>query len=275
MPRKAETSPKAKRDQLRDHMRALGCSAAQIAVEMSRRFNLRPRVAWRHALGWSQWQVAQQYNTAHPGARLSDNRVSEIENWPHGGNPPSLRYLAQLATTFGHGCTAAQLVDADDLERLSPADRCLLTTSPNGYALTAPVTVGVPHSPIHVPREQTDPGQPSNHPDTETTTLPASRPGAQLVLPTDSTVWAATMGLQLPGDVTMMLATSLEMLAPSGRGGLATPRQRDDAYHQLVRILTSWADNAVPDEPTGDLARQTARGYRPRGRGRAVGSVHR
>jgi len=28
------------------------CSITQIAAEMSRRFNLRPCVAWRHALGW-------------------------------------------------------------------------------------------------------------------------------------------------------------------------------------------------------------------------------
>jgi hypothetical protein len=130
MPRKAESSAKAERDRLRDRMRALGCSVPQIAAEMGRRFTLRPRVAWRLALDWSQWKLAQRYNTLHPGARLSDHRVSEYENWPHGGAPFSLRYLARLATTYGHGCTPAQLVDADDLEHLTPADRCLLTSSP-------------------------------------------------------------------------------------------------------------------------------------------------
>ncbi|MGH3830307.1 MAG: hypothetical protein ACRDRS_07605 [Pseudonocardiaceae bacterium] len=128
MPRRAGASAKAERDQVRDRMRKWGCSVGQIAVELGRRFNLRPRVAWRHALGWPQWKVAQLYNTAHPGARLSDNRVSEFEAWPHGGCPPSPRYLVQLAATFGHGCTPVQLVDADDLEHLTPADRCLLTT---------------------------------------------------------------------------------------------------------------------------------------------------
>ncbi|MGH3828843.1 MAG: hypothetical protein ACRDRS_00095 [Pseudonocardiaceae bacterium] len=138
MPRRAGTSVKAERDQLRDRMRAWGCSVSQIAGELGRRFNLRPRVAWRHALGWPQWKVAQRYNTAHPGAKLSDNRVSEFEAWPHGGSPPSPRYLAQLAATFGHGCTVSQLVDADDLEQLTPADRSLLTT---GHP-PAPVTTG-------------------------------------------------------------------------------------------------------------------------------------
>jgi hypothetical protein len=118
MSRKAGNSAKAERDRLRDQMRALGCTVGQIAVEMGRRFNLRPRVAWRYALGWPQWKLAQRYNTVHPGARLADNRVSEFEAWPHGGSPPSLRYLAQLAATFGHGCTPALLVDAEDLEHL-------------------------------------------------------------------------------------------------------------------------------------------------------------
>ena len=105
------------------------------------RFNLRPRLAWRLALDWSQWKLAQRYTTLHPETRLSDHRVSEYENWPHGGAPFSLRYLARLATTYGHGCTPAQLVDADDLEHLTPADRCLLTSPPNEY-VPAPITLG-------------------------------------------------------------------------------------------------------------------------------------
>ncbi|MGH3808662.1 MAG: hypothetical protein ACRDRU_18950 [Pseudonocardiaceae bacterium] len=155
MPRRAGTSAKAERDQLRDRMRAWGCPVAQVAAELGRRFNLRPRVAWRHALGWPQWKVAQRYNTAHPGARLSDNRISEFEAWPHGGSPPSPRYLAQLAATFGHGCTPAQLVDADDLENLTPADRSLLT----GHS-PAPVTTGAQVPAVRVTvGEHVDPGR--------------------------------------------------------------------------------------------------------------------
>ncbi|MGQ0775054.1 MAG: hypothetical protein ACT4NY_11660 [Pseudonocardiales bacterium] len=134
MTRDPAQSSKAHRDQLRERMRGYGCTVAQIAAEMGRRFNLRPRPAWRHALGWAQWKLALEYNTAHPGARVSDRRVSEHESWPHGGSQPSLVYLANLAATFGHGCTAAHLVDADDLAELTPAERCLLTT---GHCLTA------------------------------------------------------------------------------------------------------------------------------------------
>ncbi len=49
MARKAGTSAKAERDQLRERMRGYGCTVAQIATEMARRFGLRSRVAWRHA----------------------------------------------------------------------------------------------------------------------------------------------------------------------------------------------------------------------------------
>ncbi|MGH3915619.1 MAG: hypothetical protein ACRDTC_19765 [Pseudonocardiaceae bacterium] len=128
MPQDPADSMKAQREQVRDQMRDHGCTVAQIAAELSRRFALRPRLAWRHARGWTQGQLAREYNTAHPGARLSDRRVSAHEHWPHGGTPPSLHYLANLAATFGHGCTPAQLVDVDDLAELTPADRCLLTT---------------------------------------------------------------------------------------------------------------------------------------------------
>src|SRR5262249_20311170 len=81
---------------------------------------LRPRLAWRHALGWTQWKLAQQYNTLHPGARLADTRVSDYENWPHGGHRPSPRYLARLAATYRHGCTPAPLVHAHHPAHLPP-----------------------------------------------------------------------------------------------------------------------------------------------------------
>ncbi len=128
MTRDPGDSTKAQRDQVRERMRGYGCTVGQIAAEMGRRFDLRPRLAWRYARGWAQWKLALEYNTAHPGAKLSDRRVSDHEHWPYGGTPPSLHYLANLAATFGHGCTPAQLVDADDLAELTPADRCLLTT---------------------------------------------------------------------------------------------------------------------------------------------------
>ncbi|MGH3899288.1 MAG: hypothetical protein ACRDTA_13815 [Pseudonocardiaceae bacterium] len=156
MARKAGTSAKAERDQLRDRMRGYRCTVSQIATEMARRFGLRPRLAWRHALGWPQWKLAQRYNTLHPGARLSDNRISEFEAWPHGGSPPSPRYLAQLAATYGHGCTPAQLVDADDLEHLTPAECSLLTA---GHPPTGVMTRAADAALRTTVRDHADPGR--------------------------------------------------------------------------------------------------------------------
>lgn len=215
MPRKAESSAKAERDTLRERMHGYGCTVAQIAAEMGRRFNLRPRAAWRHALGWPQWKLAQQYNTAHPGARLSDHRVSEFEAWPHGGCPPTLRYLTRLAITFGHGCTPAQLVDADDLEHLTPVDRCLLTTGHPPAAITTTVRGCPPASP--------------------------APPGAEVVGPTDPAVWIAAIGRQLSGELAILLMSCLESLTVGDGAALTTPGEHDRAYHQLVQFLTSWA----------------------------------
>lgn len=110
---------------------------------------------WRGGTRWGgrsgRWRSGTTPPT--PGARLADNRVSEFEAWPHGGSPPSLRYLAQLAATFGHGCTPAQLVDAEDLEHFDPADRSLLTTA-------VPATTEARDSAVRVTvREHADPGR--------------------------------------------------------------------------------------------------------------------
>jgi hypothetical protein len=171
MARPAGTSAKAERDQLRDRMCPLGCPLAQIAAEMGRQFDLRLRLSWRHALGWTQCHLAQRYNTAHPGARLSANRVSQYETWPHRGSSPGLRYLSGLATTYGHGCTPFQLVDLDELEHINPGNRRLLIASGNGYAPAA-LSCGSP-------RQQTP-----------LSTL-AIASGARLMVP-DASGWAAT-----------------------------------------------------------------------------------
>jgi len=120
-------SKKAERDQLRDQLRGYRCSTAQVALEMMRRFGVRPRTAWRYALGWTQWKLAQEFNRANPGARLTEARISEYESWPHGGVRPTVQMLARLAALFGPSCDTHQLVDAADLAAMPDADRLLLT----------------------------------------------------------------------------------------------------------------------------------------------------
>lgn len=123
MSRRAGSSAKVQRDQIRGQASALGCGMERIAAEMARQFGRRPRAAWRYALGWPQWKLMQEYNRLHGVGSVSANRVSAHETWPYGGEPPSLRYLANLAATYGHGCTPARLVDLDDLEEFDPAVR--------------------------------------------------------------------------------------------------------------------------------------------------------
>ena len=71
--------------------------------------------------------------------------------------------------------------------------------------------------------------------------LPMADPPGELILPNDFSVWATTIGLQLPDTLATLLITYLGSLASSGRDALTTPRERDRAYHQLVQFLRNWA----------------------------------
>ncbi|MGH3889343.1 MAG: hypothetical protein ACRDSZ_22755 [Pseudonocardiaceae bacterium] len=76
---------------------------------------------------------------------------------------------------------------------------------------------------------------------TQTTALAIPKPDAELVVPSDSAVWAIATGLALPDNVVAMLMHYLGSLASSDREVLSTPRDRDRAYHQLVQFLRRWA----------------------------------
>ncbi|MDQ3761136.1 MAG: hypothetical protein M3460_05395 [Actinomycetota bacterium] len=66
-------------------------------------------------------------------------------------------------------------------------------------------------------------------------------PDTALALPSDSAVWATATGLQLPDRIVALLMQYLGSLASSDRDALTTPRERGQAYHQLVLFLRSWA----------------------------------
>lgn len=119
-------STQAEQDQLRTSLRRAGHTPAQIAAQFADQFNLRPRVAWRLALGWSQWKLVQEYRTRNPGHPIGQNRISEWESWPYGGRRPTLEQLGRLKRAFGPGCTVADLVDAADREHFSDADHELI-----------------------------------------------------------------------------------------------------------------------------------------------------
>jgi hypothetical protein len=67
---------KAKLDGLRERMRGLGFSYDEIAVEMGRRYRLRPRQAYRLARGWSLEQAAARFSALSPMATVHAHGLS-------------------------------------------------------------------------------------------------------------------------------------------------------------------------------------------------------
>lgn len=119
-------SAKALREQIRQELFRGGMSTKDVAVELAARLHVRPRVAWRYAMGWPQWKLVQEFRSANPHLAIGESRVSEWESWPFGGTRPSLEVLAALASAFGHGCVVADLLDEADLDRMSDAERRLV-----------------------------------------------------------------------------------------------------------------------------------------------------
>lgn len=121
-------SAKALREQIRQDLFRTGMPTRQVAVELATRLHVRPRVAWRYAMGWPQWKLVQELRSANPHISIGESRVSEWESWPFGGSRPSLEILAALAAAFGHGCVVSDLLDDADLDRMSVAERRLVAT---------------------------------------------------------------------------------------------------------------------------------------------------
>ena len=82
---------KAEMDGLRERMRGLGFSYDEIAAEVSRRYQVRPRQAYRLAWGWTLDQAAARFNerAASEGtdpegrAGMTGPHLCELEQWPN------------------------------------------------------------------------------------------------------------------------------------------------------------------------------------------------
>lgn len=133
----AKTSLRKQKRDLREKMRAMGLGYRDIAAEFARRYNLRPRAAWREAYGWSLSETAGQINDfrGHVGmdpggfAGMTAPHLCEHENWPGHGIQPSGRrptpyLLAVLAAVYD--CAVTDLIDLADREHLPPADLLIL-----------------------------------------------------------------------------------------------------------------------------------------------------
>lgn len=123
---------RAEQEALRKEMRESGLNIRLIAAEMSRRYGLRPRTAYRIAHGWTLAQAANDLNERAPElgldrqghASMSAPRVHDYEKWPHGGRRPSVRVLTLMA--YVYGARRIDLLDWDDLQELSEEDRAKL-----------------------------------------------------------------------------------------------------------------------------------------------------
>jgi transcriptional regulator with XRE-family HTH domain len=123
---------KAELDGLRERMRALGFSYDEIAAEESRRYQVRPRQAYRLAWGWTLDQVAARLNerAASEGtdpegrAGMTGPHLCEVEKWPDSSRKPSVYVLCLLAGVYETDVLC--LLDLADHESLPQQDRLVL-----------------------------------------------------------------------------------------------------------------------------------------------------
>lgn len=122
-------------DRLRRRLTELGLTIDEIATALAVELHLRPRAAYRYAVGMSGQTAADVYNarfgTAQSPAPMSKTRISEYENWPIGRSTrkPSATVLHNLAAVYG--TSPPNLLDHHDRAALTEQQRhCLLTSGP-------------------------------------------------------------------------------------------------------------------------------------------------
>jgi transcriptional regulator with XRE-family HTH domain len=113
-------------------MRALGFGYDEIAAEVSRRYQVRPRQAYRLAWGWTQDQAAARFNELAAGegtdpegrAGMTGPHLCELEQWPNSDRKPSVYALCLLAGVYDTDVLC--LLDLADHESLPQQDRLVL-----------------------------------------------------------------------------------------------------------------------------------------------------
>jgi transcriptional regulator with XRE-family HTH domain len=121
---------------LRERMRGLGLSHDEIAAEVSRRYQVRPREAHRLAWGWTLDQAAGRFNdsAARDGtdpqgrASMTGPHLCEVEKWPCSERKPSVYVLCLLARVYETDVLC--LLDLADHESLPQHDRLVLMRRP-------------------------------------------------------------------------------------------------------------------------------------------------
>ncbi len=126
----------AELDGLRKRMRGLGLGYDEIAAEVSRRFQVRPREAYRLAWGWTLDQAAARFSERaaregtgpHARAGMTGPHLAELEKWPQSARKPSVDVLCLLAAIYETDVLC--LLDLADHESLPRQDRLVLLRRP-------------------------------------------------------------------------------------------------------------------------------------------------
>jgi len=133
---------------------SLGFGHREIATEFARRYNLRPRTAWREAHGWSLNEAAEHINAYAAGRELDRSAIAaitaphlcETESWPGyrekpTGRRPSPYLLSLLAAVYG--CTVMDLTDLADRQRMPQSELLIMEK----YSQCPPVIISDPNDP--------------------------------------------------------------------------------------------------------------------------------
>ncbi|EFC81245.1 helix-turn-helix domain-containing protein [Parafrankia sp. EUN1f] len=119
-------------------LRDLGWSYRRIAAELRLRHRVNARVAYRLAHGWTQEEVAHQWNERWSGAGSvvkTGKAISYWEVWPgRGGREPSARTLARLAELYH--CRPGDLLDGMDCDDLETKPGRAPAAEPSGRGVS-------------------------------------------------------------------------------------------------------------------------------------------
>ncbi|MCX4550627.1 MULTISPECIES: helix-turn-helix domain-containing protein [unclassified Streptomyces] len=247
---------KADREALRHEMTACGFTTEQVAVEMRSRWRMRPREAWRHALGWTLQKAADRLSTAPGPAIAADaSLVAKWEKWPGpSSRRPTLQVLAALAVTYG--CTVEDLLDIEDRRALPEGDLRVLDHVPEP----------TPHS-----QESIQPADPEPEPDRVLAAAAESASWAQWAESTNvgdialEQLFADVQTLAgdyLTGDPLLMFRRTRELRDRVFRllEGHQPPRQSADLYVSAGYVcgLLAWMSSDLGNLRAADTHGRTA-----------------
>jgi transcriptional regulator with XRE-family HTH domain len=125
-----QTGSKPERMAVRRQVLYAGGTVDDVARELRRRWDLRPRTAYRHACGWTQGETAVRFTevaaqlTGVRSEPMTATGIGEYERWPTQGRQPTPYVLTVLAEVYG--TDRDSLLDQHDLESMPAQDQTVL-----------------------------------------------------------------------------------------------------------------------------------------------------